>query len=84
VAARRAQARAKAKTKPAGDDAALAKYEHHRTMAEKHRAHADLIEAKLRTQGKEIRTVYPGDGPKMNSPSAKPQKKIVPASDRHY
>jgi hypothetical protein len=32
----------------------LAKYEHHQGMAQKHRAHADLIEAKLKVQGKRI------------------------------
>jgi hypothetical protein len=67
--------KAAAKKKP-GDDGMLAKYEHHRSMAEKHRAHADLIEAKLRTQGKEIRTHYPGDSPM--TASAPRQRKIVP------
>lgn len=62
-----------ARKKPArdGDAHLLAKYEHHRGMAEKHRAHADLIEAKLRTQGKKIAHEY---GPE---PSRGVKRKIV-------
>lgn len=44
--------------KDPGDDAMLKKYEHHRAQAQKHNAHADLVEAKLRTQGKHISHVY--------------------------
>jgi hypothetical protein len=62
------------KAVPSPDAHMLAKYEHHRGMAEKHRAHADLIEAKLKVQGKRIahdygHSVYPSD--------AKPAKRKI-------
>ena len=44
----------KAAAKPSGDSALLSRFQHHHAMADKHRAHADLIEAKLKTQGKRI------------------------------
>jgi hypothetical protein len=50
----------------------LAKYEHHKDMAEKHRAHADLIEAKLRVGGKRITHDY-----EATSPSGSVKRKIV-------
>jgi hypothetical protein len=45
-----------ASKKPSVDSDArmLEKYKHHTAQADKHRAHADLIEAKLRTQGKHL------------------------------
>lgn len=36
----------------------LEKHEFHRAQAKKHEAHADLIQAKLRTQGKRITHSY--------------------------
>lgn len=50
-------ARAKA-AKEAGDSTALERWHHHKAMADKHRAHADMIEARLRTQGKHIMNSY--------------------------
>lgn len=56
--------------KPDPDSAMLAKYEHHKGMSQKHSAHADLIEARLRTKGKRIQHEYSShDGP--------PKRKIV-------
>jgi hypothetical protein len=66
----------KAKAKSDPDDAMLRKHEHHTAMAQKHRAHADLIEAKLRTKGKRIGHVYPGET--AHPTSKPPKKKIVP------
>lgn len=63
------------------DAAMLAKHEHHTKMASQHRAHADLIEAKLKTQGKRIGYDYGNKG--GVSPSAPPKRKIVPNDDRY-
>lgn len=52
----------KAPQKEEPHQAMLAKYEHHRAQSRKHSAHADLIEAKLRTQGKEIQHDYSPKG----------------------
>lgn len=57
--------------KLSGDTAMLQRYEHHRAMSQKHSAHADLIEAKLKTQGKRIDRY--GDGPSMASKPRKPK-----------
>jgi hypothetical protein len=57
-----------------GDSKLLSRFQHHHAMADKHRAHADLIEAKLKTQGKRIDRYgdsYP-QPPKTHKP------KIVP------
>lgn len=51
----------KAMQKPAneaGDSASLERWHHHKALADKHRAHADMIEARLRTQGKHITNSY--------------------------
>ena len=58
-----------------GDAKLLGRYQHHRDAADKHRAHADLIEARLRTQGKEIRHQYPGDS--IPAPRSSPIPRIV-------
>lgn len=72
--ARKSGAKAPAKKGKAGDgdDAMLRRHGHHLAQAQKHRAHADLIEARLKTQGKRIATDY-GDG----IPTRRPGK-IVP------
>lgn len=43
-----------ARKKADPDQVMLDRYQHHRAMRDKHSAQADLIEAKLRTQGKRI------------------------------
>lgn len=55
------------------DSSLLAKYEHHRNLSRKHNAHADLIEAKLRVQGKRISHEYEG----MSSSASKPSKRKI-------
>ena len=57
-----------------GDAKLLAKYEHHNEQARKHRAHADLIEAKLRVQGKRIGHEYHAMTEGMGR---QPKRKIV-------
>lgn len=57
----------KAHDKKGAEKAILARHSHHRAMAEKHRALAALIEAKLATQGKAI--AQPG----MPMPQGPPQ-----------
>lgn len=71
----------KTAAKKDADAAMLAKHEHHQRMASQHRAHADLIEAKLKTQGKRIGYDYGNKG--GVSPSAPPKRKIVPNDDRY-
>jgi hypothetical protein len=67
--------KAEKKAAPSPDAHMLAKYEHHRGMAEKHRAHADLIEAKLKVQGKRIAHDYGHSSPAYDSKPVK--RKIV-------
>ena len=68
-----AVAKAPKAAKPASDSALLSRFQHHHAMADKHRAHADLIEAKLKTQGKRIDRYGYGDAkPAVHKP------KIVP------
>lgn len=67
----------KPKVKADPDYHMLAKYEHHKAAAQKHHAHADLIEAKLRTQGKRIGY----DCGKSDSPS---EGKFVVKRDTGY
>jgi hypothetical protein len=62
-----------ASKKDGGDTHLLERYKHHKEQADKHRAHADVIEAKLRTQGKEIRHQYPGE----SVPVARESKPII-------
>lgn len=58
------KATAKAEKPKADPDASLLKkYEYHREQSRKHNAHADLVEAKLRVQGKRIGHEYPKEGP---------------------
>lgn len=71
-----ANAKKPAKATKNPDDHLLAKYEHHTEMARKHRAHADLIEAKLGVQGKRIAHHY-GDSPSPASPISKVKRRIV-------
>jgi hypothetical protein len=69
--------RGSSKKKDSGDSKLLERHSHHTAMAEKHRAHADLIEAKLRTQGKRIDRY----GDYSTAPSASKHKpKIVKSS----
>jgi len=68
--------KAEKKAAPNPDAHMLAKYEHHKGMAEKHRAHADLIEAKLKVQGKRIAHDY-GHGPSSAYDSKPVKRKIV-------
>ena len=58
------------KKAPDKDASLLAKHAHHHAMADKHRAHADLIEAKLRVQGKRIDKYgdYPSAAPNKVKP----------------
>jgi hypothetical protein len=49
------------KKKADPEKAMLEKYSKHNQMADKHRAHASLIEAKLRVQGKRISGGYDGE-----------------------
>jgi hypothetical protein len=65
------------KKKDGADDATLRRHSHHLAQAQKHRAHADLIEAKLKTQGKRISTDY-GDGIPTRTSASMPTRKIVP------
>lgn len=83
MAARKSGGAKPKKPKVDGDSKILERLNHHESMADKHRAHADLIRAKLRTQGKEIRHVYPGDSPGKVA-SSKPTRKIVPATPDRY
>lgn len=47
-------------------DKLLAAHTRHTEMANKHRAHADLIDAKLRVEGKRVKRAYdPGEKPKI-------------------
>lgn len=63
------------------DSALLDRYDHHTSMAQKHRAHADLIEAKLKTQGKRIGYDHGHGNAAVSSPKMK--RKIVPNDDRY-
>lgn len=54
MAAKKGAAPKKPAPKGASDEKMLKRYQHHNNMADKHRAHAELIRAKLRTQGKDI------------------------------
>jgi hypothetical protein len=71
----------KSKGKPDHDSHMLNKYEHHQSMAQKHRAHADLIEAKLRTQGKRIGYDY---GNKSVAPDSSYGKRVIKKDTGSY